>query len=158
MSGFGFAAFGFTPFGWGDVDTAPAPATDLYIDSDNGSQQTARKIDAATGQYVLGASGRVQGMPRARQLVQLRIRTVLKSSVVQTLGMVSPQGDVGPRTAQRLANAVTDALADLVRAKVIAIVSITSGTETPTRARGALRWRDLTTAATSSGQEFTEPL
>ena len=150
--GAGFSAAGFSPAGTGDLDLAPAPATDIMVD-EKGVQQSARRIDPATGQYVLGPSGRIQGMPRARQLVLLRIKTVLNSSSVAGLGLEQASGDRDQNATRRIQNQLSAALADLVTAKLIAILSITAATETPTRIRGALRWKDLTTS-----QEFTEPL
>lgn len=151
--GAGFSAAGFSPAGTGDVTLANAPATDILIDSDDNSQQSARKIDAATGQYVLSASGRIQGMPRVRQLVLLRLKTVLNSSTIAGLGMAAMGGDRNGSTVSRFQNAITAALADLVTGKLVAIIAIAAATDTPTRLRGAVRWRDLTTAT-----EYTEPL
>lgn len=151
--GAGFSAAGFSPAGTGDVTLAAAPATDTLIDSDDGSQQSARKIDAATGQYVLSASGRIQGMPRVRQLVLLRIKTVLNSSTIAGLGLARMGGDRNGSSVVRFQNAITAALQDLVTGQLVQIVSITAATDTPTRIRGAVRWRDLTTST-----EYTEPL
>src|SRR5580698_10881847 len=73
--GFGLSDMGFAPIGTGDVVLAPIPPTENLLDA-KGVQQSARAIDAATGQYILNADGRFQGMPRVQQLVLLRIRAM----------------------------------------------------------------------------------
>lgn len=139
--GFGLSALGFAPFGLGDVDTAPAPATDNLIDA-KGVQQSARAIDAATGQYVLNADGRMQGMPRVEQLVLLRVRA-----------MTLPAGDVTPNLTAKIAIMMQTGLADLVQQGFIAILGVVPFAEQPTRIRAALKYRDLTT-----GKEVLVPL
>jgi hypothetical protein len=150
--GAGFSAAGFSPAGTGDVDTASAPPTTNMVD-EKGAQQSARAIDAATGDYILNADGRFRGMPRVRQLVLLRIRTLLNSSAINRLGLEQLAGDRDSGTPRRFENSLRAALSDLVTAKLVTIIDITSAVELPTRLRGALRWRDLTT-----NQEYVEPI
>jgi len=148
--GAGFSAAGFCPAGFGDIVTAPAPATDNLIDS-KGIQQSARIIDPVTKDYVLNATGRVQGTTRMRQLVQLRIMTALNSSSIANFGMTQTSGDrsivIDRRTQANLAAAVDD----LVQAGMIQIVTNTVRSDLPSRDRVLFVWRDLTT-----GQEFPE--
>ncbi len=148
--GAGFSAAGFSPAGFGDIDTAAAPASDNLVDA-NGAQQTARAIDPATGQYILNADGRAQGMPRTRQLVLLRIKTVLNSSVVKDLGMRKQSEDRSAIVDRRIQANLADALADLVKLGMVEILSNDVTNDSPSRDRAILRWKDLTT-----GQEFTE--
>lgn len=150
--GAGFSAAGFSPAGWGDLDTAPAPAKDLLLD-DKGIQQSARAIDARTGQYILNPSGRPQGMPRVRQLVLLRVKTVLNSAAVQNIGLARMSGDRTANAPKTLETNLRNALDDLVKAKLVNIVSVASTNDISTRILGYLKWQDLTT-----GQEFQEPL
>ena len=152
MAGAGFAPAGFSPAGTGSVATATAMATDNLID-DRGAQQSARAIDPATGQYVLRSTGRSEGMPRVRQLVLIRVRTVLGSSAIAGLGVAQVGGDNTVTAQRRLQGTLEQALSDLVKAKLVAIVSVTLSSDVPTRLRAALKWRDLTT-----NQEFIEPL
>lgn len=139
--GLGFSALGFAPFGTGDVDTAPAPASDNLID-EFGVQQSARAIDSTTGQYILNADGRFRGMPRVRQLVLLALRS-----------MSTPTGDMGPQTLKRIQTDIEAALANLISRGLVAIVDVDAFAELPARARAGLKWRDLTT-----NQEFVEPI
>ena len=150
--GAGFSAAGLSPAGFGDIVTAAAPATDNLID-EFGVQQNARAIDPSTGQYILRSTGRAQGMPRVRQLVLLRVRTVLGSSAVSSLGFAAPGGDRDEHTGKRIEAAFAAALSDLVKANLIAIVSVTFSADTNTRERGQLIWRDLTT-----NTEYREPV
>jgi len=139
--GFGLSDMGFAPFGTGDVDLAPTPPTENLLDA-RGVQQSARAIDAATGQYILNADGRFQGMPRVQQLVLLRVRA-----------MPAIGGDVTATLQQRLLTQLQKALADLVTAGLVQIIAVVGYLELPTRERLGLKWRDLTT-----GQELIEPL
>lgn len=150
--GAGFSAAGFSPAGFGDVDAAPAPATDNLVD-EKGVQQNARAIDPATGQYILSSTGRAQGMPRVRQLVLLRIRTLLNSSAYRGMGLAAPSGDNDGQALRRLEVSLRAALADLVKAGLAQILGVVGASDVPTRNRAALRWKDLTT-----GQEYREPL
>jgi hypothetical protein len=132
-SGAGFSAAGFSPAGFGDVVDPPAPATDNLVDA-KGVQQSARAIDAPTGQYILTASGRFQGMDRVEQLVILRVRA-----------MTLPAGDITPTLALQIKTLLATTLADLVNLGLIAIVDVVSVAGLPTRQRGALKFRNLTT-------------
>lgn len=139
--GAGFSAAGFSPAGFGDVDQLPSPATENLVDA-KGVQQNARAIDPVTGQYVLNADGRFQGMPRVEQLVVLLVRA-----------MQMPSGDVTPNMNLQLKTLVTSTLAPLVNEGLVAILDVVSYLEQPSRARAALKYRDLTT-----GREVLVPL
>jgi hypothetical protein len=132
-TGAGFSAAGFSPAGFGDAAEFPAPATTNLIDA-KGVQQSARAIDAPTGQYILNEDGRFQGMDRVEQLVILRVRA-----------MTLPAGDVTSDLSQRIRTLLAATLADLVNQNLIAIIDVVSGAELPTRQRGALKFRNLTT-------------
>lgn len=149
--GAGFSAAGFSPAGFGDVDSAPAPATNNLIDA-NGIQQTARAIDPTTGDYVLNANGRAQGMPRSSQLVLLRIKTRLGTSTVASLGTRDQGGDRSIVADRRLRADLAAAVDDLVQAGIIQLIAIDVNAELTTRDRALLRWRDLAT-----GQEASFP-
>lgn len=139
--GFGFSRMGFAPFGTGDIITAPAPSSENLLDA-KGVQQSARAIDAATGQYILNADGSFQGMPHVEQLVLLAIRA-----------MPPIGGDAGPLANNRILKQLQVTLADLVSQGLIAILGLGAVAVTPTQVRAGLRWRDLTTQ-----QERTTPL
>jgi hypothetical protein len=147
--GAGFSAAGFSPGGFGDLEEAPEPATDNLID-ENGVQQTARAIDAATGEYILNASGRAQGMPRARQLVLLRIKTRFGSAAIPGLGVRDQGGDRDIVAERRLKADLTAAVDDLVQAGIIRVLSVDVAADSPVRERALLRWEDLTTGQQES--------
>lgn len=149
--GAGFSAAGFCPAGFGDIDSAPAPATDNLID-EHGVQQTARAIDAATGDYILSDSGRVQGMPRSRQLVLLRIKTRLDSSTIAGLGLRDPGGDRSVVVERRIRADLAAAVDDLVQAGIITLLSNDVTADSNVRERALLRWKDVAT-----GQEGSFP-
>ena len=147
--GAGFSAAGFCPAGFGDIDAAPAPVTGNLID-DKGVQQTARAIDPATGDYILNASGRVQGMPRSRQLVLLRIKTRLGTSTIASLGMRDQGGDRSIVADRRLQADLAAAVDDLVQSGIIDVLSADVFAESNVRDRALLRWRDLATGQVES--------
>lgn len=139
--GAGFSAAGVAPAGFGDLDLLPTPATENLVDA-KGKQQSARAVDAPTGQYILNADGRFQGMPRVEQLVVLAVRA-----------MVLPAGDVTPNFTTQLKTLVASTLASLVNQGLVQILDVVSYLEQPSRARAALKYRDLTT-----GKEVMVPL
>lgn len=141
MSGAGFSAAGFSPAGFGDIDELPAPATENLVDA-KGVQRNARAINPATGQYVLNADGRFQGMARVEQLVVLLVRA-----------MTLPAGDVTSNMKLQLQTLLAKTLAPLVTQGLITILDVVPYLEQPSRARAALKYRDLTT-----DQEVLVPL
>jgi hypothetical protein len=144
--GAGFSAAGSCPAGFGDIVQAPAPATDNLID-DKGIQRTARAINPITGDYILRASGRAQGVSRSAQLVLIRLRTILNSSSVANLGLRASDGDRSAVIDRRTQANITDALQDLVDAGIIELISVTVNADLPWRQRPLVRWRDLSTGA-----------
>jgi hypothetical protein len=149
--GAGFCLAGFSPAGFGDIEDAPAPATDNLVD-EHGVQQTARAIDPVTGQYILRSTGRFLGMPRTRQLVLIAIKTVLNSSALKGFGLEEIGGDNDALATRRLEAKLRAALDHLVTKGLIEIVAVPTVGDTPTRIRGALKWLDLAT-----NQVFEEP-
>ena len=147
--GLGFSALGFAPFGTGDIDAAPAPATDNLID-DKGVQRTARAIDPVTRDYVLRASGRAKGVSRATQLVYLRIQTALNSAAISGFGLRETSGDRSAVIDRRVQANLADALSDIVKNGTIALLAVDVNSELPWRQRIKLRWRDLSTGAEES--------
>ncbi len=139
--GAGFSQAGFSPAGFGDVDQLAAPATENLVDA-KGVQQVARAIDPATGQYIQNADGRFQGMPRVEQMVVLLVRA-----------MQLPSGDVTDNFNAKLKVLVASTLAPLVNQGLVTILDVVAYLEQPSRARAALKYRDLTT-----GREVLVPL
>jgi hypothetical protein len=147
--GAGFSAAGFCPAGFGDIVTAPAPATDNLID-ENGVQRNARAIDPITGNYILRSTGRAQGVSRSKQLVLIRLRTVLNSSAIKGLGLRDTGADRNVVIDRRTKANITDALQDLVDAGTIALLNVSVNPELPWRERIKVVWRDLQTSQEDS--------
>ncbi len=152
--GCGMCSVGLSVSGYGSVDAATAPTQTILIDANSGLAQNARKIDAVKGQYVYDTLGRVQGMPGVQQLVLMRIATLLDSSAVKGLGLAAPSGVVGANVVRRLTEELSQALKDLVNAKIIQIVDVRVEKAPNSSVRRYLVWRDLTAGVHQAGSEI----
>jgi hypothetical protein len=145
--GAGFAAAGFAPAGYGTPDAAHTPINAVLPEQRTGFPQTGRLIDPSTKDYVITSDGRFQGQDTVPQLVSLALTTIRGSSAQATLGQTYSQiQEKGADFQQQLAARVQAALADLIRAKLIAIDSLVVS-ESPNAVDAALtvvKWRDLT--------------
>lgn len=144
--GAGFSAAGLSPAGLGDVDTAPTPNFAVLVDAVTGKQQTARKIDPSVRNYVLDYNGGVQGMSGIQQMVLLRVKTALNSSALPGFGLQQLGGTkVTPNFQRTITAAITNALQDLVTAKLISIAGIQIQQPSNTQYQTTVTWMDLTT-------------
>lgn len=148
--GAGFSAAGFAPAGTGDVDLAPVPTSNLLIDAVTGVQKNARKLDPYSRQYVLDATGAIQGMSGIQQMVLLRLQTVRGSSALPNFGKAASPKLVTANTLRQIQSDVTQALSDMVLQKLIVIGDITTQQVSPTAIDCYVRWTDLT-----SNTEYT---
>jgi|SRR5579859_1668256 len=146
--GAGNAPAGDCSAGYGVPDNATKPNNALLPDLRTGLPQTGRYIDPVTKSYKFTADGRLYGLGTAQQLVQLALTQVRGSSCVpqdgQTFATIREKTD---DFKNRVARAVSDALASLVRQKIVRIENITvyETPAAPDAAIGWVGWRDLTT-------------
>lgn len=143
MAGYGTAPFGTAPYGVGTPSTTAGNAGSLLNDT-SGATQGSRYINPRTRQYEFDANGRFKGQQNTQSLVQLALLTVLASSSVPGLGETLPSGVIGTNFVKSRKSAISDALSDLVKAKLISIVSIDVDT-TRRPVFTVIRWTDLTT-------------
>ncbi len=135
--GAGLAPAGTSPAGFGVPETAGAPAINPLPDPKTGLSLTGRYIDQKTGDYVMLADGRLQGMATVEQLVLLALNSVDFSDLL----------DKGPNFRATFANRVQNALADLITKKWVQIRAITISEPNPDAGLAVLDWVDLTTGA-----------
>lgn len=143
MSGFGISPFGVAPYGLGTPSTsssnAGSPLTDV-----NGAQQGSRYIHPQSRRYVFDPNGRAVGAPNVPSLVQLALSTVFGSSSMPSLGDPAPGGVIGSSFDAKRKVAITNALAALVRDKLIVVRSIDVNSKLrPVKV--VITWTDLTT-------------
>lgn len=142
MSGLGNGPIGTMPYGVGTPNTS-AGNTGKVLDDGDGSQQGSRFIDARARDYVMNDDGRLQGMMNLRHLVLHTLLTVRGTSAVPTLGLDEPSGIIGANFEREREAAVRLALSDLVKRKLIEIVSVkTDRKNRPVYTR--VLWRDVT--------------
>jgi hypothetical protein len=147
-TGAGFAPAGTSGAGYGVPDKATVPNNALLPDVRTGLPQTGRNIDPVTKSYTYTADGRIQGVGTVRQLVQLALITIRGSAVIADLGQEFGQiQEKGPNYIQQVTAAANRALASLVRAKMVQVVSVVVRdlVSNPDAGTCELKWRDLTT-------------
>ena len=144
------AIYGVQPYGIG----TPAPvtaATGIALkDPVEGQQQGSRKINPATGDYVLDTTSmRIQGMSDTKQLVLLAVNTTKGSSAMRSLGHEIRSIDrITSNFVRRVDSTLRMAVQHIVNRGLIEVVSVDVEVVRPGVALARLRWRDL-----SSGVE-----
>lgn len=147
MLGAGVAPAGTSPAGIGQPDTTPAQSNVLFPDPVTGLGQTGRYIHPVTRTYTFASDGRTQGYATAQQLVDIALRTVRGQCAIPNLGQTfTTIQEKGPFFNGQVAAAVNTALADLVRARIIQLVSVDvqNNPNNPDGTIGFVTWRDLT--------------
>jgi hypothetical protein len=146
--GAGGAPAGSSAAGYGVPDKATVPNNAPLPDMRTGLPQTGRFIDPVSKSYLFTTDGRVVGDGTVPQRVKLALTQVRGSSCVPTDGqtfasITEKQFDFK----NRVAAAVSQALAELVKARLVRIVSIDvfEPLGSPDAGIGAVRWQDLTT-------------
>jgi len=150
--GAGGCPAGSSSAGYGVPDKANVPNNAILPLPINGLPQTGRAIDPTTKSYTFTADGRIVGAPTVQQLVQLALTTVQGSSCIPPLGQtLSLIREKGTNYAQQVTAAITNALANLVKNKLVQIVSITvqQYPSSPDAGIAILQWIDLTTGIQS---------
>jgi len=145
--GAGLAPAGTSYAGYGTPDPGAVPNNSTLPDTVTGLPRGGRYINPQTGSYQFTADGRLQGMANVNQLVLLAATTKIGSSVLPKLGqnlagIQEQQGDFQ----RQCATAVANALSDLVRSKLVELLSVTVQ-QAPGNPDGVaifFQWRDLT--------------
>lgn len=152
MSGFGHQPAGSSSAGWGTPGLADAPCGDILRDPSTGRRMGSRRINPKTRDYEMDACGRIVGDHEIRHLVQMAVHTLQGSSAMRALGLsTTGMSRITGDFERRLLNAVSNAVAHLVDAKLIEVVGIseyrasTSGGLREGQVYARFRWRDLTT-------------
>lgn len=148
--GAGLAPAGTSSAGYGVPDTAHTPVNGVLPDALTGLPQPGRLINPATGSYLFTADGRVQGVSRAQQLVQLAMSTIAGSSALPSLGHTLGQiQEKGVDLLSAVTAAVTTAFAPIVSQGLVTLNSVDVQdytTQTPDRALILVKWTDNTTS------------
>jgi len=150
--GAGGCPAGSSSAGYGVPDSAAVPNNALLPLPANGLPQTGRALNPTTKSYSFTTDGRVVGCPTVQQLVQLALTTIFNSSAQAGLGSkLSLIQEKGSDYGQQVTAAITDALADLVKDKLVQIVSVTvlQPSSSPDAGIAVLQWIDLTTGQQS---------
>lgn len=143
--GYGLAPLGSSQFGSGEELEVVLPPPGVFSSKLDGARFGGRAIDPVTRKYVLGDHGRVLGMPKTKQRVQLAVMTVSDSSAQLGLGLALKVRRFGGSWKADVRDAYTQALASLVEEGAIEILSITPERVGSNGALVATRWRDLAT-------------
>jgi hypothetical protein len=123
--------------GYGTPAQAPFSLNAPLPDPTTGLSLTGRLINQKTGDYVMQADGRLQGMPTVEQLVLLAIENIDTSDIQEKT----------PNLRAMLADRVEKSLAPLIRAKQVLIRQIVVVEPNQDAVVALLDWVDLTTGA-----------
>ena len=146
--GAGKAPAGAASAGYGVPDAAYVPNSAILPDPKSGFAQTGRFINPITGDYQFTADGRLIGMGTVPQLVLIALETVKGSSVIPTLGNTFQLvQEKGPSFLAQMRAVVNDALSDLIKTKMLQLVSVTTQEQPSNPDTGIVQvaWLDLTT-------------
>jgi hypothetical protein len=146
--GAGGAPAGSSAAGYGVPDRAFVPNNAVLPDLRTGFSQTGRAIDPTSKSYTFTSDGRLRGLATVPQLVQLALSTIRGTATIPTLGQTFMQiQEKGSDFAGRITNAVNLALADLVKAQQVQVISVNvyQPPSNPDAGLGWIKWKDLTT-------------
>lgn len=151
MIGAGFCPAGTSLAGYGVGSVANVPDNSALPDQITNLPTTCRLLvpnGTKGGDWAFTADGRVVGCGTVRQLVQLALSTVLGSSVSRTLGAAYfTLQEKGPNFQRQVATVVANALAPLVKQKLVQVIAVIvqEYPSNPDAGLGYVKWRDLTT-------------
>jgi len=135
MTGYGLAPYGVAPYGVGTPAVAPIPGGKPLRDTLTGIATTSRKINPATGDYVIDAFGRVEGMTAGQQAVYLAIKS---KNIFEGIEII------GSDFSQVISSRISDALSGAVSRGLISDVASTVTSE-GSRGYALIRFFDETT-------------
>lgn len=146
--GLGRSGFGSSVFGYGTPGTVNSTAEKLYLDESK-AQRNAAAINTVTGDIVRDPlTGIHVGMDSVQQQVYLALRTIRGSAVVADLGINFKIKVISDTIAQKVRDAVTEALADLVARQLVRIENITTERIKLTGIRIIVKWFNMTNGET----------
>ncbi|MDI3282108.1 hypothetical protein [Polyangium sp. 15x6] len=148
--GLGACSAGSTGAGVGEAYGLNSSAGQLYLD-DQRVQQNAAAIDTVTGDLVRDPqTGMHRGMESVAQQVYLALRTLRGSSVVKNLGFAFKFRVISETTAQKVRDAVNEALKDLVLRRLISVERIDVERVKVTAISILVVWKNLTNGETNT--------
>jgi hypothetical protein len=143
MSGAGLSGFGTSFAGYGEVSTNIPSNKTVLIDKFTGKSGNTRFIDPLTKDYQFNEQGYAVGGNGIQQLVYLAILTVKNSSVIKDFGQgFTSVKTLGSNYKTLITNEVNNALSDLVKKKLIELVSVDISTA-GTTSRIIIQWKNL---------------
>lgn len=150
MSGWGSQPFGSSPYGIGTPAVADALGGSTLRDASTGEQLGSRKIDPATGDYVLDENGRILGMSSITQLVLLAVSTTKGSAAMRQLGQELRKIDrITSNLPRRVDNTLRAAVQHIVNRGLIEVVGTEVEVVRPGVVLARMRWRDLSSGKTN---------
>lgn len=116
-TGAGFCPAGFAPYGSGTPDAAPIPGGSLLRDTLTGLTLSSRKIDPATGDFVMDAFGRIEGMTAGQQAMYIAFKG---ENVFAGVDVIGPNFDreIRSRVSTAVQRAVAQGLISNVRTEI----------------------------------------
>jgi hypothetical protein len=145
--GIGLAPLGTCLAGFGVVDTAEISAPAIFKKPDGTQGNAALLVPNDEGKldYVVDASGQKVGADSVPMMVLLALKTAKGTSIDGTLGLdVSAMRQFSGNSAQAADTAVRNALASLVKRKLITVLSVTFERAGTNAAKLFVSWMDLT--------------
>jgi len=147
--GIGAAPLGSSSLGFGSPAKQNSTSSRLYQGPD-GVRRNASALNTMTGDIQRDAQNGIHtGMDSIQQQVYLAIRTIKGSAIVQSLGMALKVKTISETTAQKVKQAITAALADLVTRQLIVVNTITVERIKITGIRVIVTWTNLTNNETN---------
>lgn len=157
--GAGGSPAGSSISGYGVGSVANVPSDAALPDQTTNLPTTCRLLVPSGAQgasYAFSADGRLVGCGTVRQLVQLALSTVLGSCCVPGLGLAYyTLKEQGANFQRQVATAVANAMAPLVKQRLVALLSVDlqQYPSNPDSGIALVTWRDLTT-----GQQDTSSI
>ena len=150
--GFGYSAFGTTPFGFGAVPASDSTTAQLFVKPD-GTRGNAPLIDSIKRDYVLDATTGIKvGADSVPMMVEFALFTLKNSSAVLGFGLEAPNGLFSPDADRRADVAARAALAHLTKKKLISIQRVTLNRLNVRAAFIGVDWVNLATGETFFNQ------
>lgn len=145
--GAGFAPAGVSIAGFGTPGVTDSTTIKLFIKPDR-TRGNARKIDPATGDFVLDGYGLHVGCDVAQQMVLLALKTELGTAAQTDLGIDFKRDVITENTPRKAELAVQAALKSLIDRKIIELVRVEVSRVGSSGISIQVFWRDLSNGET----------
>lgn len=146
--GLGRFGLGLGSFGYGVPAKANSTSVKLFLDQTK-EQRNAAEINTVSGDIVRDqVTGIHRGMDSVEQQVYLALRTLRGSSVIADLGINIKIKVISDTLAQKVRDAVTEALSSLVSRRLVRVESISVERIKLTGVRVIVKWFNMTNGET----------